>query len=204
MSNHDNQMSQIDLQTLLDQSASLHNHLCPRQVLGVRMGLWAGELLTIAVPQARKRLLTIVETDGCFTDGVAVATNCWVGRRTMRVVDYGKVAATFVDTETGTAWRIAPRAGCRLLARNHVPDARNRWLAMLTAYQIMPTDELFTAQRVTLQTPIAAIISRAGYRVNCEECGEEILNEREREVHGRVLCRFCTGGGYYRLDTERR
>ena len=82
----------VNLQELLRQSAELHRHLCPRQVLGVRMGLAAGQLLGLSLPQADKRLLTIVETDGCFTDGVAVAANCWVGRRTLRVLDYGKVA----------------------------------------------------------------------------------------------------------------
>ena len=57
-------------------------------------------LLNLPLPQKDKRLLTFVETDGCFADGVSVATGCWLGRRTMRLVDYGKVAATFVDTHT--------------------------------------------------------------------------------------------------------
>jgi formylmethanofuran dehydrogenase subunit E len=29
------------LKELLDQTAAMHRHLCPRQVLGVRMGLYA-------------------------------------------------------------------------------------------------------------------------------------------------------------------
>jgi len=74
---------------LLEACAALHRHLCPRQVLGVRMGLFAGQLLDLPLPQPHnsKRLLTIVETDGCAADGVAAATNCWVGRRTLRVED---------------------------------------------------------------------------------------------------------------------
>ena len=110
----------------------MHHHLCPRQVLGVRMGLWAGQVLGFDVPQAGKRLLTIVETDGCAVDGIAVATNCWVGRRTMRIKDYGKVAATFVDTLAGQAVRIVPRAQARELACVFVPrhgahGKRNSW-----------------------------------------------------------------------------
>jgi formylmethanofuran dehydrogenase subunit E len=96
------------LDQLLAESAALHHHLCPRQVLGVQMGRLVAHLLDLDLPQSDKRLLTIVETDGCFTSGLSVATNCWVGRRTMRVEDYGKVAATFVDTATGQAIRIAP------------------------------------------------------------------------------------------------
>lgn len=88
------QLSTSSLDKILQTSAALHHHLCPRQVIGVRMGLYAGEILNLDLPQADKRLLTIIETDGCPSDGVAVATNCWVGRRTMHVEDYGKVAAT--------------------------------------------------------------------------------------------------------------
>jgi formylmethanofuran dehydrogenase subunit E len=152
------------LEQLLQQSAELHRHLCPRQVLGVRMGLAAGQLLGLDLPQADKRLLTIVETDGCFTDGVAVATNCWVGRRTLRVLDYGKVAATFVDTQTGTARRIAPNAEARTHAAAYAPEAHNRWEAMLLGYQRMPQELLLCWQAVELTTPIAEILSRPGAR----------------------------------------
>lgn len=183
---------------LLEESAALHRHLCPRQVLGIRMGLWAGELLALELPQQNKRLLTIVETDGCFCDGVAVATNCWVGRRTMRVEDYGKVAATFVDTQTGQAWRLAPHPDARSQAATYAPEATNRWQAMLLGYQRMPTPELLVAQQVKLVTPVDEIISRAGQRTRCEQCGEEIINHREVVVDGQTLCRSCALGGYYR------
>jgi formylmethanofuran dehydrogenase subunit E len=185
------------MQELLETSAALHQHLCPRQVLGVRMGLWAGELLDLELPQHEKRLLSIVETDGCFSDGVAVATNCWVGRRTLRVEDYGKVAATFIDTQTGCAVRIAPHPQARQIASTYALTAGNQWEAMLLGYQHMPTDELFVRQWVRLNTPVQAIISRAGQRVNCACCGEEILNEREVHQTGLTLCRACAHGAYY-------
>ncbi|RMG95980.1 MAG: formylmethanofuran dehydrogenase [Chloroflexi bacterium] len=185
------------LSELLAKSAEMHRHLCPRQVLGVRMGMLAGEILGLSLPQPKKRLLTIVETDGCFADGVAVATNCWVGRRTMRVEDYGKVAATFVDTRTEEAIRIAPSLEARELAPKYAPEARNRWEGYLYGYQRMPATELFVVQVVKLKTPVQAIISYAGKRTNCEVCGEEIINEREVLVDGRVLCRSCAGDGYY-------
>lgn len=185
------------LQELLDASAALHKHLCPRQVLGVRMGMHAGELLGLDLPQTGKRLLTIVETDGCFTDGVSVATNCWVGRRTLRIEDYGKVAATFIDTETERALRMAPHPAARQRAADYAPAAKNRWKTMLIGYQHMPVDALLTVERVALTTPVAAIVSRAGVRVNCAHCGEEIMNEREIMVDGRVLCRGCAEPRYY-------
>jgi len=183
---------------LLAESSTLHRHLCPRQVLGVRMGMLAGELLGIDLPQSDKRLLTIVETDGCFTTGVSVATNCWVGRRTLRVEDYGKVAATFVDTQRSTCVRMVPHPNAREHAAAHAPEAGNKWEAMLLGYQRMALADLFTWQPVTLVTPIEAIISRAGMQARCAHCGEEILNEREVRVGEVTLCRPCAVGGYYR------
>lgn len=187
------------LSQLLDASASLHHHLCPRQVLGVRLGLFAGELLNLNLPQTDKRLYTIVETDGCAADGIAVATGCWVGRRTMRVEDYGKVAATFVDTISGETIRIAPRGGVRELARVYAPEARNKWETQLLGYQRMPTADLFSVQSAQLKTPIEKIISRAGLKALCDICGEEIMNEREIVREGTTLCRACAGQGYYHL-----
>src|SRR5690606_22476833 len=133
-------MAQLD--ELLDKSAALHSHLCPRQVLGARIGLYAGALLRLELPQEDKRLYTFVETDGCFADGVSVATGCWLGRRTLRLVDYGKVAATFIDTDTGDALRIHPSADSRALAARYAPNGIGRWYAYLEGYQHMPTDEL--------------------------------------------------------------
>ena len=188
------------LSELLDQSSALHKHLCPRQVIGVRMGLQVESLFGLELPQTNKRLFTFVETDGCFADGVSVATGCWLGRRTMRLIDYGKVAATFVDTQTERAVRIWPHPDCRALASNYVVDARSRWHAMLEAYQLMPADELLCWRKVDLTVSLKAIISRAGVRVNCEMCGEEIINQREVLEDGLTLCRSCAGDGYYRLE----
>jgi len=185
------------LAALLQQSAALHRHLCPRQVLGVRMGLYAAELLGLALPQSDKRLFTIVETDGCFADGVSVATGCTLGHRTLRLADYGKVAATFADTQTGQAIRIAPRSGIRQEALHYAPGARNKWQAQLEGYQRMPAAELFTVQTVVLTLSLEKLISRPGVRTACEQCGEEIINEREVIVEGRVLCQACAGQGYY-------
>lgn len=187
------------LQELLDTSAALHRHLCPRQVLGVQMGRWAAELLDLPLPQENKRLLTIVETDGCFADGVAVATNCWVGRRTMRVEDYGKAAATFVDSQSGRAVRLAPDPTVRKVAATFAPEARNKWEAMLLGYQRMEPGQMFVAQVVELVTSVETLISRPGLRVNCDRCGEEIINGRELLQLGLTLCRGCAGAAYYRL-----
>jgi formylmethanofuran dehydrogenase subunit E len=190
------------LQELLQATATRHFHLCPRQVLGVRMGLLAAHTLQLDLPQTDKRLLTIVETDGCFTDGLAVATGCWVGRRTLRIEDYGKIAATFVDTITGRAIRLTPRSAARDLAARYAPEAADSWHAYLLGYQRIPDDDLLAVQHVQLTVSIRSIISTPDARALCALCGEEIFNEREVVRAGVVLCRSCAESAYYRVTSE--
>lgn len=187
---------------LLEQTEALHQHLCPRQVLGVRMGILIADLLELELPQKDKRLFTFIETDGCFADGVSVATGCTLGHRTLRLMDYGKPAATFIDTKTDRAIRIYPHPTSRVAAANYCPDAKTRWHAMLTAYQQIPAAELFCWQPVELTVDLKALISRHGMRVNCAVCGEEIINEREIIVDEQPICRACAGDTYYTTKLE--
>lgn len=191
---------------LMEDSASRHQHLCPRQVLGIRIGLAGLRFLGLVNPMyeprfqnLNKRLLTIVETDGCGSDGIGVATDCVVGRRTLRVLDFGKVAATLVDTPSGSAVRIAPALSARLRAAELAPSAPNLWHSYLESYQTMPDDQLLSIQPVQLTRSLTEILSRPGLRVHCECCGEEIMNEREVMVDGSLLCRACAGEAYYRI-----
>ncbi len=189
----------MTLEELLQASAERHHHLCPRQVLGIRMGLLAGRMLGIPVPQRDKRLLVFVETDGCAADAISVGTGCWVGRRTMRVLDYGKVAATFLDTATQQAVRLVPKAGIRELATAYAPEASTRWHAQLLGYQRMPEADLLVSRAVALCVPLDELMGKDGVRVTCKRCGEEILNRREIVKQGRVFCRSCAGDEYYTL-----
>ncbi|MCB8975869.1 MAG: formylmethanofuran dehydrogenase [Ardenticatenaceae bacterium] len=195
------------LPELLVRTAARHHHLCPRQVLGVRLGLRGLLALGLICPETTppfnnddKRLLTIVETDGCGADGIAVATHCFVGRRTLRVADYGKVAATLIDTHTGQAVRVAPTAVSRQIAQLFAPEEPDRWRQYLLGYQRIPDEQLVTVQAVTLQQPLAAILSQPNKRAVCQQCHEEIMNEREVvDANGRILCQTCAGHSYYQL-----
>jgi len=175
----------------------LHDHICPRQILGVRMGLYGAARLNIEVPQLYKRMIAFVELNGCFADGVAVATGCTLGHRTMYLMDYGKTAVTLVDSETNAAVRIAPRADSRERALAMCLNSKSKWHAYFEAYQQLDEDELFVVEPVTMRINMSNLISRAGYRVTCQECGEEIINEREVRKDGRVLCLACAGNAYY-------
>lgn len=200
---------QTFLSILIQESAARHQHLCPRQVLGVRLAL--GGLRDLGLigqdfrPRFRnenKRLLTIVETDGCAADGIAITTGCAIGKRTLRIVDYGKVAATLIDTYSKSIIRVSPTARSRNLAKKYAPNAKSIWHAYLKAYQIIPDEELIKIEKVQLTLPLEEILSKPQYRVLCSRCGEEIINEREVIRSGVILCRHCAGEKYYQPDSS--
>lgn len=179
-------------------SAAEHGRLCPRQVIGVRMGLAAGSALDLVLPPHEKRLLIIAETDGCFVDGVTAATGCSVGHRTLRVIDSGRVAITAVDVETGRAVRLAPAPGVRERALEYASPGVARYQAQLEGYQRMSEDELLRVEPVDLAFDLKALIGRPGIRVDCSRCGEEILNGRESSGPDGPVCDPCHGRSYYR------
>ncbi len=189
----------IALSELLKLSSARHSHLCPRQVLGVRMGLAGLAAIGLEAPMPHKAALVVIESDGCFADGIEVATGAMVGHRTLRLADQGKIAATFANVKTGVAVRLAPRLDVRQRALAYAPDVKKKYYAQLKGYQVMPEIELFSFHEVTLDPSLEAIISRPGVRKKCARCGEEIINERQVFANGVTLCKTCAGIGYYRM-----
>src|SRR5919199_1070729 len=100
---------------LLKDCERRHGHICPGQVLGARMAQLGCQLLGLEEPRGRdrKKLIVWVEIDRCMADAVSVVTGAQLGRRSLKFFDYGKVAATFLHTETGRAYRIIPRESAR-------------------------------------------------------------------------------------------
>jgi formylmethanofuran dehydrogenase subunit E len=84
-------------------------------------------------------------------------------------------------------------------ALEYAPGIKDKYYAQLKGYQIMPEKELFTFQVVVLEPTLERLLSRPGLRAKCTHCGEEIINERQVRVEGKVLCRHCAGQGYYRI-----
>jgi len=100
-----------------------HGHICAGQVLGVRLAMYGVRELGIEDPvRERKRLVTFVEIDRCVTDAVALVANCRLGKRALKFFDWGKVAATFVDLQTGRAVRIVATEKSKSLAREMFPE----------------------------------------------------------------------------------
>ncbi len=192
----------LELSELLRRSSARHSHLCPRQVLGIRIGLAGLRALGLEAPINKQTVLIIVETDGCFADGIEVATGATIGHRTLRVNDFGKIAATFADVRSGRSIRISPALNARTRARLYAPGEDRHYFAQLEGYQNMPDQELLRCQDVLLNPPLEQLLSKPGLRVNCDYCGEEIINERQVVVDGAVVCHTCAGDNYYLLESS--
>lgn len=182
----------------LELAAQTHGHLCAGQVLGVRLAMLGLRELGISDPIAeRKRLVTYVEIDRCVTDAVALVANCRLGKRALKFRDWGKVAATFVDLQTGRAVRIAARESSKQAARDMFPEL-GKESGQQRAYAQLPDDVLFDKQWVKVDVEPEDLPGFKGPRVICAECGEGINFKREIVEAGRTLCRSCAGERYYK------
>src|SRR5919199_3032313 len=113
---------------LLEECGRLHGHICAGQLLGVRMALLGCSLIGIEDPRGadRKKLIVWVDIDRCMTDAVSAVTGVRLGTRSLKYVDYGKVAATFLNTETKRAVRIVALESSRALADERYPDIADK------------------------------------------------------------------------------
>ena len=145
----------------------------------------------------RKRLVTFVEIDRCATDAVAVVTGCRLGKRALKFRDWGKVAATFVDVNTGKAIRIAAKESSKSLARQMHPEIPDKNQQQMLAYREISDADLFTTQWVKVELPREEFPGYKGERVTCDQCGEGINFRREVRRKEKILCRSCAGECYY-------
>lgn len=180
---------------LLREAVAFHGHLCPGQVLGVRMTIAGCRALGFEHPrQVGKRLVVLVEIDRCATDAIEALTGVSLGKRTLKHVDHGKMAATFVDTFTGAAVRVAAREEARELARLAAPSEPDLRRAQTTAYRTLAEPGLLKLEAVTVDP---AWLARRRVRVTCAACGEGVNYQREIRDGDRTLCRACGGDRYY-------
>jgi formylmethanofuran dehydrogenase subunit E len=185
------------LDEYLELAAVAHGHLCAGQVLGVRMAMLGLREIGIADPVAeRKRIVTYVEIDRCLTDAVALVANCRLGKRALKVRDWGKVAATFIDLQTGRAIRIAAKESSKQAAKEMFPEMPKD-AGQQKAYAQLSDEILFDKKWVKVEVRPEDLPGFKGPRVVCEQCGEGINFKREVLQSGRTLCRSCAGDAYF-------
>ncbi len=136
---------------LVEEAVAFHGHLCPGQVLGVRMAVAGCREVEIPLPrQAGKGLVVVVEIDRCATDAIQALTGVSLGKRTLKHLDYGKMAATFVNVPRGVAVRVSARDGARARAASYTPGQSDGRQAQIQAYQVMPEAALLGIEPVVV------------------------------------------------------
>jgi len=165
---------------------------CAGICIGTRMTMTALRRIGIGDPMGadRKKLIVFVEIDRCATDAIMALTGCKPGRRTMKVLDYGKMASTFINLETGKAVRVAASMKRKLNTGEGTPDLSG-----------IPDEELFSIHDVEVQLHPEDMPGKPLRRVACARCGESVMDGRDEEVAGEFVCRPCaTGQSYYRIS----
>ncbi len=194
-----------DFETLLKGSASAHGHLCPGQVIGVRMAMLGCELIGLDNPSALpqiKNLIVYVEIDRCATDAIAHVTGARLGRRSLKFIDNGIMAATFVNLENGCAYRLRSTEDSRGLADQYAPNIVDPHQQQLEAYKRMPNDILFKVEAVEVVVPVHDLPGPTRFKATCQDCGVVVRDKKEVSKNGKVLCRACAFGSYYRYPEK--
>lgn len=172
---------------LLEEAGRFHGDVCRGIRIGTRMTMAGLREIGITAPKGadRKDLIVFVEIDRCATDAIMALTGCRPGKRTMKVLDYGKMAATFVNLRTGTAVRVA--------AREDGPD-KDADPALLAT---IPDEALFRLTPVAVPLRPEDLPGRPVRACLCARCGESVLDGREIVSGGETLCRPCFEGRRY-------
>src|ERR671920_2264373 len=189
------------LDELLEGCGRLHGHMCAGQLLGARMALLGCRLIGIDDPRGadRKKLIVWVEIDRCMADAVGAVTGVRLGKRSLKYFDYGKVAATFLNSETREAVRVVALDSSRYLADARYPQVESKKERQFRAYREATDEELFRVERVEVEYGEMDMPGRPRSRVRCARCGEGVNDGREvAGPEGPALCRPCASGGYYR------
>ncbi len=194
-------MKMLDFETLLKGSAEAHGHLCPGQVVGVRMAMLGCELIgrddPANLPQI-KEIIVYVEIDRCATDAISYVTGVKLGRRSLKFVDNGIMAATFFNLGTGRAFRICSTEASRDIAACYAPGIEDNHLQQLEAYKIMPLERLFVTEEVEIEVPVNEMPGPSRFKAICQSCGVVVRDKKEVLKNGRIMCKPCAFGPYYR------
>lgn len=185
-----NSFVQKNYAQFLEEAVAFHGHKCAGIESGTRMTMCALQRLGLTDPKGAdsKKLLVFVEVDRCATDAIAALTGCRPGKRTMKVLDYGKMAATFINLESGKALRLASTFGSKdgQVENNSTPD-----------FASAADEDLFVIQEVSVALRPEDLPGKPVRKAVCACCGEKVMDGREVERDGQTFCKPCSAGATY-------
>ena len=186
----------------IEQTIAFHGHSCPGLAIGIRAAEIALREMAGVRPAA---LVCVTETDMCGVDAIQFLTGCTYGKGNLIHKDYGKMAFTFHDRDSGRAFRLlfnqqawgdGREAFTALMAKSSqgplAPEEQERLEHLRIEVQRhlldLPADEVFLLQACPDQPPRSA---RVLQNLTCDECAETVMESRTRRFAGKTLCLPC-------------
>ncbi len=104
-------LTETDLQELIERGTEFHGHLGPFLVLGLEMGLLALRKLNST---GYLELRATVETGttppiSCLIDGIQLSTGCTLGKGNIKVLHHGRPRATFSKDDQKLTVELLPQ-----------------------------------------------------------------------------------------------
>jgi len=183
-----------EFETYVKKVGDYHGHICFGIAMGTKMSLAALKYLGLDPNVKNKNLIVYAEIDRCMTDAIQVITGCTLGHRTLKYIDYGKFAATFINLTSNEAIRVTIRESCEIKGS---PEEVVQKMAQL------PESEVVNIQKVKVNISEMDMPGFPKKRAQCTVCGERIMDGREVKVDNRVLCRACAKGKYYEIEAAK-
>jgi formylmethanofuran dehydrogenase subunit E len=178
----------------LKEAVKYHGHTCMGQVLGVLISEKGMELIGTRDPH---QMIVVCENDRCIADAIQIITGTRLGRRSFKLRDYGKMAATFYNTETKRAFRVwlegEPIPGGRGYHSLSEVERKKVLVDVLKA----ETGELLGTEPVSVSFSENELPGRPKVRVDCRRCGERVMDGKHVSKGGKKLCLACARGAYY-------
>ena len=174
---------------LLQKAKEFHGDICPGIVMGTRMSMAGMRELGMDPLKKSPDLIVYVEIDRCATDAIQAITGCTLGHRSLKFLNYGKFAATFIDTGKDKAVRISA------LPKKQDQSDDMKEVAKMLCYA--PEEELFKIQSVKVKIPVEDLPGLPSHVDICLKCGERIMDGKEVHSDEKILCKNCAEGSYY-------
>ena len=62
----------------------------------------------------------------------------------------------------------------------------------------MPLEELFNVEEVKVEIPLSEMPGPSRFKAECQQCKTVVRDKKEVYKNGRILCRPCAFGTYYK------
>lgn len=185
------------MQPLYDRARLVSGHNCPGMVLGVRMAAAGMADLGVHPLKPVGPVSVTVETARCAADAIQAVSDTSLGRASLRVVELGKMAATFTRGEDQVGVRVVALETSREAADRLFPEIRGRKQRQMVAYRLLPDEALLRKGRVHLLDRPATARREVHKRALCARCSEAFEPRFGSFDRGELICAGCAGRSYF-------